>query len=838
MNCVINFVKNRIEYENTFKEMKAQDRDVLEYLARNQGIFLSLSQIFDTVWGFNSEVKDDGAAVRQAIRSIRTEFPFLEEYLTTKRKIGYKLELPKGYRVIFSGDIDAARSAEPSGNQQAEPVALPKVLSRTVVPYADESTVIHRGYDLEKLKEVLSKTKAAVMISGFGGLGKTTVARMLYAELADQFDCIGWVEYHGNLKDSLLASLSLYHEIHDREQRWNALYECIKNDQTKKLLFIDNVDSDKAHGQDPKQDTLLGELSGWPNLSVVLTSRFDQLRGYRSYRLKMLEPEACEDLFYYYYNEEEYEVSAEERKQRQAVKDLVKLAGSHTYAVELLAKSAKYTSSLEEYLKEVKKVGFRFPKLNVQTDHRNAYASAAEQLKKLFDLSTRSEEEMQILWDFSVLPNMELSIKEVQQWLGYTTNDLDQLIREGWLLFRQGISMHPLIKETIHLELVDGKAPEGTLEHLLLQILEYKFLSEFEVRAYTGAKRKLAIAEHALQLIPIPKKDKFEEIQSTLEFWLASCYNNLGYFLSYTNTGRNEAVEYLRKALKMRRQLELRYPGTGLNRDDLATSCDYLGYLLSDQEDEKEEAEALLIEALAIRTSLEEEYPNKYIADVAWTLDNLGYLLSSEENRREEAEVRLKEALKIRCKLEELHPGEHAAEVGWTCNNLGQLLQSDGTRFEEAEEYYRLALEHCGKCINSNYIWEVADSAILQNNLATLLQRRPERNGEAERLYREALDTMKSVEENHREMYPVELLICCHNLSIFLKRISNAEAEIRALREDMLCISNELEQIYPGVYDDFLREIYAEDSFYIQSGSRKQKVPVLALERELVNLGL
>ncbi|MBQ8589744.1 MAG: tetratricopeptide repeat protein [Firmicutes bacterium] len=821
--------------------MSAKQRDILEYLIRNKGNVVTYELIYDRIWGILDDDADEHRLIKQQIYHIKKSFPMLAACIESHDKLGYSIHLPKDYRVIFEPE-DEDVAEDPETAQQVATGAimeekLPARLTRTGAPYADEEMFIHRGQEIEELEQILRERKTAVMISGFGGVGKTTVARLLWSRLADEFDSVGWVEYHGNLKDSLLASLTLYPKLDDRELRFQHICDRLKNDRTRKLLFIDNVDSDKACGQDPQKDALFSEISGWPNLTVILTSRFDKLRGYRSYRLRNLTPDDCEDLFYYYYNEWEYETPKEDRNMRSEVRELIDLAGYHTYAIELLAKSA-FAQPLDVYLQKVREMGFRFPELNVQTDHRNAYANAAGQLKKLFDMSTRTEAELRILWDFSVLPNLELSAEEVKQWMGYTINDLTQLIREGWLLFRQGFSMHPLIKETMHLDLVNGKAPKGTMEHLLLQILEYKFLSEFEVSTYTGAKRKLAIAEHVLQLIPIPEEEEFEEIQMSLEFWLASCYNNLGYFLSYTNTGRKEAVGYLRKALKMRRQLELRYPGTGLNRDDLATSCDYLGYLLSDQEDEKEEAEALLIEALAVRTSLEEEYPNKYIADVAWTLDNLGYLLSSEKSRKEEAEVRLKEALKIRQKLEELHPGEHAAEVGWTCNNLGQLLQSDGTRFEEAEEYYRLALEHCGKCFNSKYIWEVADSAILQNNLATLLQRHPERNGEAERLYREALETMKSVEEDHREMYPLELLICCHNLLVFLKRLSNAEAEIHTLREDMMRISNELEQMYPGVYDDFLREIHAEDSFYIQSGSRKQKVPVLALERELSKLGL
>ena len=68
--------------------------------------------------------------------------------------------------------------------------------------------MIHRERELHDIiRLLLAKERAALLLSGFGGIGKTALARMLYTKLSSKFDCIGWVEYHKSLKDSLLSSI-------------------------------------------------------------------------------------------------------------------------------------------------------------------------------------------------------------------------------------------------------------------------------------------------------------------------------------------------------------------------------------------------------------------------------------------------------------------------------------------------------------------------------------------------------------------------------------------------------------------------------------------------------
>lgn len=681
---------------------------------------------------------------------------------------------------------------------------LPHVLTKSGVIYEDEQSVIHREIELKEIEHFLTKGKKALLLSGFGGIGKTSLARVMYSRMSNYYDSIGWVEYRGNLKMSLLASIELYEDIKDQEKRWETLSKYLKNDLSSKLLFIDNVDRDAIQGQDPLRDGALLAISGWPNITVVLTSRLDEIQGYQSYKIGYLGDNVqrkswCEDLFYFYYSKEEYNKPIQDRSQTEAVHALVELAGYHTYAIELLAKSAKYEPSLELFFNTVRKSGFQFPSLNIRTNHRDAYANAAEQLHKLFDMKTRTDLEKRILWDFAILPNICLTANEVNNWLGYTINDLDQLIMESWLSFQEGFFMHPLIKEVILLNLEAGKAPLGTASKLIEYLYDNRsshFISSKE--GYTTTIRKLDIAENIIKYVPIQKDldsakiyfnigycffaiarrrisaisycEKALQLFRQLEVTQPGNYTEdiaevsyqLGYIESATNGYRIKSVTALQEALNMRRLQEAENPGMYIAK--VAKVCDHLGYVLSGIENCHEEADKLLVEALEIRRKLAAENPSIYEADVATTCDNLGCLLSVDCSRKEEAEKLLKEALVIRRKLADITPGRHLTEVAWTCHNLGDLLAMDSNRKAEAEQFYYEALKirqrlECEKpgVYTGNVAWTSA-------SLAKLLFTDKNRTTEVIALCHQVIEMRQKLDSEHLGFFIDDIAKECQSL--------------------------------------------------------------------------
>ena len=650
---------------------------------------------------------------------------------------------------------------------------LPCILTKSVVPYADERTVIHREHELCKIECILKEKKTALLLSGFGGLGKSSMARVLYAKSAKWFDCFGWVEYHKNLKNSLLASLDLNDEIEDQEKRWKKISTRLKNDLSSKIIFIDNVDYDEKQGQDPKYDLVLQDITCWTNMTVVLTSRMNELHGYQIYTIGYLG-----NVNQIYYDKSELEKNSEERKQRNAVDKLVQFAGFHTYAIELLARSAMYEDDLSSYVEKIDKLGFRFPSLKISTCYSSNSATAAKQLRVLFNMQSRSSKQRQILWDFSVLPEgTNLSRDEVMELLLYSENDLHYLCQEGWLIFvkGQGFHIHPLVREAILLGLRRGKAPYRTVSHLRTLIFNNALISEYDTHA--SALRKLHMIEIAENYISFKSKEEssnFYYCLGVMEFkvahkrltsiaylekalqrcnslsFTANIQYQLGYVKSTTHKYRDMAKNDLQAALGIWETLSD-------CEDQIAMTHDHLGYILMDSESTYSSSREHLTKAMHMRKSFVESSPTETnLSAYSTTCDNLGYLFYKSGENIDKSRELLEEALSIREKLYESSE-RYATDVAWTAYNLGQLLSKNMQCYGEAETYFRKALDirrRLEKLHPQMYTTNIVFTLV---SLAKVISVNKKRYNEAQQLLDEAIALRTNIDMDYIGFFPDEV---------------------------------------------------------------------------------
>ncbi len=672
--------------------------------------------------------------------------------------------------------------------------SLPHVLTKSVASFANEQNVIHREGELYDIECLLKEKRIALVLSGFGGIGKTALARVLYAKSVDWFDCVGWVEYHKDLKDSLLVSMDLDNEIEDQEKRWNIISTRLKNDSSSKIIFVDNVDRDVKQKQDPQKDEYLQEITGWTNMTVVLTSRMNEIHGYQIYPIGYLgninQIESCIDLFYFYYDKSELKNVPEERKQRDIVDKLVVLAGFHTYTIELLARSAIYEDNLSTYLEKIDKLGFKFPALKISTYYGNNSATMAEQLRLLFNMQSRTRKERQILWDFSVLPEgTSLSRDDVMELLLYSENDLHCLCQEGWLTYArgQGFYIHPLVREVILMGLKQGKAPYRTVSHLRTLVYDNSLISEHDTQA--SILRKLHMIEAAENYILFKSKEEssiFYYCLGIIEFktahkkltsiaylekalqdsnnlnFTANVQYQLGYVKSATHQYRDIAQNDLQVALNIWESLkDCEY--------EIAMTHDHLGYILMDSETTYSASKEHLTKAMHMRKSFVESNPiETNLSAYATTCDNLGYLLYKSGEEINRSQKLLEEALSIREKLYE-NSEKYATDVAWTAYNLGQLLSKNLHCYGEAEVYFRKSLDIRRKLEKLHPQMYTTNIVFTLVALAKIVSANEERYNEVQQLLDAAIVLKSNIDLDHIGYFPDEIEEDIQALSVLLK---------------------------------------------------------------------
>lgn len=356
----------------------------------------------------------------------------------------------------------------------------PHELTNTTVLGTDESEVLFREEEIQNITDLLALKTKSVLLSGFGGCGKTSIARLLYFALKDNYDYYGWINYTNNLKQSMISSINLENYSdetmteNDADKKWKYILKMLAGSRQTKLLVIDNADYIDGV-QNPLKDEDLMALPGWNNVKIIVTSRLPEMLGYGTvYHIENLgnyeQYDNCVELFYHYNKD----AAKYRHKNIETVRRLCEMAGFNTMVIELLAKGSMYDSySLDEFYEKLQKVGFKYVdevpvraahdlnvlsvrnedgSINEAVDYYNiGCETAASQLMKLFNLKMRSKMERMILWDFHRLPEAEkVSRDELKNWMGYSIKDINSLKEEGWIKYEDGMfSIHPLIRQAI-----------------------------------------------------------------------------------------------------------------------------------------------------------------------------------------------------------------------------------------------------------------------------------------------------------------------------------------------------------------------------------------------------
>ena len=174
----------------------------------------------------------------------------------------------------------------------------------------------HRDSIMDKLYRAIKGDQKRTLINGFGGIGKTTIARALYYEVEREFKHVAWVEYQKNLEESLLNSFKIHKKITNTEDRYNKITDFLQHTDENTIIFIDNV---------PDGDNDIDFMEGLP-ANVVLTSRADKIGSFTSFPIDFLSEDQCVDIFYRYYDYKKYDKTKAYKKSVYALVDIVQVS--------------------------------------------------------------------------------------------------------------------------------------------------------------------------------------------------------------------------------------------------------------------------------------------------------------------------------------------------------------------------------------------------------------------------------------------------------------------------------------------------------------------------------
>lgn len=416
-----------------------------------------------------------------------------------------------------------------------------------------------RENELNLIKSYFDSKKKAVFLHGFGGIGKTEIARR-YAQLnSKKYDNVLFIKYNGNdTLQELLNDIDIVNfDTDDSKEKWRKLRNLL-DEHT--LVIVDNFDIEL--GADNGLKSLFETKA---NILVATRTDFSSVYNGDKYgyiEVKELANSELEQMFIT--NAKITSITVEDRC---ILKKIFKLIENHTYATELLAKQMWYSGwSVEELYQKVKS-GFasleNAENIDVSKDEKhNDEDNSLNILRAVYNISDLTEGQKQALRDMVLLDHVQITRANYREIAlmprnAYRTkrtlntietyeiqladdiyakmpdtslNSFNQLVKLGLILDDgKHFTLHSIIKELALLELKPTLNNCPTIYNYILNMVEW-FDEEYEVSdaAQVEANHKAAFLTKLFNRLDLISEDTLHLVLD----WLEKFYNDL-YFSAY-----------------------------------------------------------------------------------------------------------------------------------------------------------------------------------------------------------------------------------------------------------------------------------------------------------------
>lgn len=307
-----------------------------------------------------------------------------------------------------------------------------------------------RETELTLIKEHFDSKRKAVFLHGFGGIGKTEIARR-YAEInSNYYDTVLFIKYNGNdTLQELLNDIDIVNfDTNDSKEKWRKLRSLI-DEHT--LVIVDNFDVEVGADNGLK---VLFETKA----HILIATRTDFTSVYNGdkyayIKIKELATNELEQVFV-----TNAKITAFTDSDRETLKKIFKLIEHHTFATELLAKQMWYSGWTIEELYQKVKSGFasleNVERITANKDENTVKEKSLNILRAVYNLTDLNEDRKQVLRNLYLLGFMDVSINIFKKYSAAGTKDietLNDLVEIGLVHYDSSFyTLHPLIEELIN----------------------------------------------------------------------------------------------------------------------------------------------------------------------------------------------------------------------------------------------------------------------------------------------------------------------------------------------------------------------------------------------------
>lgn len=312
--------------------------------------------------------------------------------------------------------------------------------------------LVGRSDEIQQLYQWYKSSKTqCLIVSGMGGIGKSTIVRAFLSNYRQHFDNLLYLPFKNTLlqtlSDDYTASISTTTKDSNESSvdYYRRKLTAFKNivSGTNSLLVIDNysggIDSD-----------LLDVLQvGW---KVILISR--QIPPAGEYDVLPITAIHDKEALYCLFEQNLRRELAEEEKP--FIDNIIQKTAAHTLVIDLIAKqlSASYIdiAIASDLVDEFGFAEIAPEKVSVQKDAVTTYQTIGAFITALFEADQLSDSKINILKAISLLDVDGININLLHNLIGTIVKDnANELITNGWLqIDGKDVSMHPVIKETVH----------------------------------------------------------------------------------------------------------------------------------------------------------------------------------------------------------------------------------------------------------------------------------------------------------------------------------------------------------------------------------------------------